>query len=105
MADTAELRNRGLRGVEAFPGDIDGMLFVFESSRAASFGMRDTQIPLDLWWFSEEGRLIGSVEMEPCPSDPCTTYGAPAEVKWALETPVGELDLAPGARLTVVDSS
>ena len=105
VADTGELRNRGLRGVEALPDDIDGMLFVFESSRAATFGMRDTLISLDLWWFSEEGRLIGSQEMEPCAADPCITYGSPAEVKWALETPVGAFDPEPGARLTVVDSS
>lgn len=105
VADTAELRNRGLRGVEALPDDIDGMLFVFEGSRSATFGMQDTLIPLDLWWFSDEGRLIGSVEMEPCSSEPCTNYGSPAEVKWALETPVGMFDPEPGARLTVVDSS
>lgn len=105
VADTAELRSRGLRGVEVLPDDIDGMLFVFESSRAATFGMRGTLIPLDLWWFSREGRLLGSAEMEPCTAEPCTTYGSPAEVKWALETPVGEFDPEPGARLTVVDSS
>ena len=62
--------------------------------------MRDTLIPLDLWWFDADGRLLGSTEMEPCPSEPCPDYGSPGEVGWALETPAGVADLAPGERLT-----
>jgi uncharacterized membrane protein (UPF0127 family) len=91
--------------VDALPVDIDGMLFAFETARSATFGMRDTLMPLDIWWFDEDGYLIGSAEMEPCPSEPCTSYRSPAEVRWALETPMGEIELEPGERLGVVASS
>lgn len=87
------------------PPGIDGMLFVFEEPRTATFVMRDTLIPLDIWWFDEEGLLLGSAEMEPCTIVPCTGYGSPGEVAWALETPLGEVEPVPGDMLTVGSSS
>lgn len=105
VAETPGQRRQGLRGVEALPAGIDGMLFVFDRPAPTTFGMRDTLIPLDIWWFDHEGRLLGSAEMEPCPGEPCTDYGSPGEVAWALETPQGALDLVPGAMLTVSSGS
>ena len=105
LAASGEQRSQGLRGVEERPQGLDGMLFVFERARRATFGMRDTLIPLDIWWFDSNGELLGSTEMEPCPSDPCPNYGSPGEVAWALETPAGVVDLAPGDMLTVVAGS
>lgn len=96
IAETSSQRSQGLRDVEELPDGIDGMLFVFEQTRPASFGMRDTLIPLDIWWFDAEGRLVGTTEMEPCPSSPCPTYESPGEVAWALETPMGEWEFASG---------
>lgn len=101
LADTPEQRNQGLRGVDGLPEALDGMLFVFEEERFATFGMRDTLIPLDIWWFDADGQLLGSTRMEPCPSEPCPNYGSPGEVAWALETPAGEEEFAPGETLTV----
>ncbi|HSM45840.1 MAG TPA: DUF192 domain-containing protein [Acidimicrobiia bacterium] len=99
VADTPTLRNQGLRSVEALPDDVDGMLFVFEEPRPATFGMRDTLLPLDIWWFDADGVLLGSARMEPCSSDPCPSYGSPGPISWALETPAGALDLTAGQRL------
>lgn len=101
VAETSEQRRQGLRAIEALPAGIDGMLFVFGEPVSTTFGMRDTLMPLDIWWFDEEGRLLGSAEMEPCPAEPCTDYGSPGEVAWALETRQGELELVPGDTLTV----
>lgn len=101
LAETPQQRSQGLRDVEELPEGLDGMLFAFGEARPATFGMRDTLIPLDLWWFDANGDLLGSTEMEPCPSDPCPNYGSPGEVAWALETPVGQMELAPGDMLTV----
>lgn len=101
MAETPQQRSQGLRGVEELPEGLDGMLFVFEEARPATFGMRDTLVPLDIWWFDANGRLVGSTEMEPCPSEPCPNYGSPGEVAWVLETPAGVVELAPGDTLTV----
>lgn len=104
VADNPELRQQGLRGVESLPGGLDGMLFVFEETRSATFGMLDTLLALDIWWFDADGRLVGSTEMQPCPEEPCTAFASPGPVRWALETPGGEFDFEPGARLSTVDS-
>ena len=101
MAETSSQRSQGLRDVENLPDGLDGMLFVFEATRIASFGMRDTSIPLDIWWFDSEGRLIDSTEMEPCPRSACPTYSSPGEVAWALETPMGQWEFAAGEVLTL----
>ena len=99
VAETSSERSQGLRDVERLPVGLDGMVFVFEETRPATFGMRDTLIPLDIWWFDEEGRLLGSTEMEPCTTQDCPTYPSPAEVAWALETPMGEFGFPPDSLL------
>lgn len=105
LAETSSQRSQGLRHIEGLPDGLDGMLFVFEETRTASFGMRDTSIPLDIWWFDAEGRLIDSTRMEPCPSSQCPSYPSPGEVAWALETPKGRWDFAAGEVLTVTTGS
>jgi uncharacterized membrane protein (UPF0127 family) len=104
VAETSAQRSQGLREVETLPPGIEGMLFVFGEARTATFGMRDTLIPLDIWWFDGDGRLLGSAEMSPCVAEPCAGYGSPGEVAWALETPAGEEDFAPGDSLVLAAS-
>lgn len=74
------------------------MLFVWDEPTTATFGMRDTHIPLDVWWFDEDGHLLGGAQMEPCRSS-CPSYASPGPVRWALETPAGLWDFGPGDRL------
>jgi uncharacterized protein len=100
LAQTSSQRSQGLRDVEELPDGLDGMLFVFEETREASFGMRDTLIPLDIWWFDAGGTLIGSTAMELCSSS-CPTYPSPGAVAWALETPQGQRQFGSGDALTV----
>jgi hypothetical protein len=104
VADTPSLRQQGLRGVEALPEGLDGVLFVFEETRPAVFGMLDTLIPLDIWWFDEEGALVGLTEMRPCPAEPCPDYASPGSVARALETPAGEFAFPAGAKLSSGDN-
>ncbi|HEU4894620.1 MAG TPA: DUF192 domain-containing protein [Acidimicrobiia bacterium] len=99
IAETLEQRSQGLGEVESLPAGLDGMLFVFGEERPATFGMADTVIPLDIWWFDGDGTLIGSTTMEPCPEASCPSYPSPGEVSWALETLAGEWRFAPGAAL------
>jgi len=105
VAETSSQRSQGLRGVGALPEGIDGMLFAYGEPATATFGMRDTLIPLEIWWFDGEGRLLGSTDMEPCSATPCTGYASPGEIAWALETPSGELHFAPGDTLRVIGAS
>ncbi|HEY4607427.1 MAG TPA: DUF192 domain-containing protein [Acidimicrobiia bacterium] len=96
VADEPGERQQGLRGVTRLPADIDGMLFTFADPVSVSFVMEDTTIPLDLWFFDEDGALIGSEEMTPCSTEPCPRYPAPGPIAWALETPAGSFEFRPG---------
>lgn len=100
IADTRDLRTRGLMFVTDL-GDLDGMLFVFDTPSAGAFWMENTLIPLDIAFFRTDGTLIAVLEMEPCgDQDPCPTYGPGADYQFALEAPAGALiGLDPGTLL------
>lgn len=100
VADTASQRRQGLRGFEEFPTGFDGMLFIWDSPRSATFVMETVPFPLDIWWFDAEGRLVAQTHMDPCPSGPCPGYPSPGPVLWALETPAGELAFEAGSHIS-----
>jgi uncharacterized protein len=103
VASTPEQRSQGLRHLEELDG-YEGMLFVFDDPRSATFGMEDTLIALDIWWFDAAGMLLGSTTMEPCEATPCPSYGSPGEIGWALETPAGEWEFVMGSQLSTVEN-
>lgn len=90
VADTPELRGQGLMGVTELV-DVDGMLFVFAEEVEAAFWMKDTLIPLDIWFFDSDGGFVDMLMMTPCEADPCETYPASGPFQYALETEVGRL--------------
>ncbi|HEX6146733.1 MAG TPA: DUF192 domain-containing protein [Acidimicrobiia bacterium] len=104
VADDGEERSQGLRRVAALPDDIDGMLFVWDTPTEPTFVMQDTLIPLDVWFFDDQGALVGTHAMTPCAEEPCPTYPAPGPVRWALETPLDTQEFVEGARLTTSPS-
>jgi uncharacterized membrane protein (UPF0127 family) len=103
VADESQERRQGLRGVEELSRGLDGMLFVFPGASPLSFTMKDTLIPLDIWWFDAEATLIGRTAMVPCGGEPCVSYRSPGDARWALETPAGEMRFETGARLSIVE--
>jgi uncharacterized protein len=100
VADDPDERRQGLRGVDQLPPGVDGMLFVFPEPTTPSFVMLGARLDLDLWFFDDQGVLIGSEEMAPCAAEPCPRYPAPGEVRWALETAQGAWEFEPGDLLT-----
>ena len=90
VADTPELRSRGLMGVNNL-GGLDGMLFVFEKTTDAGFWMKNTLIPLDIAFFDTSGDYVDSFTMDPCTEDPCPVYHPSGAYRYAVETPAGDL--------------
>jgi len=87
IADTPARQRQGLMFVRDLPAS-QGMLFVNEAPRVASFWMKNTFIPLDILFFDAQGRLVEVFEnTTPHSLDPI----GPAEpVKWILELRGGE---------------
>jgi len=95
VADTPVLRAQGLMGVTDLV-DVDGMLFVFVTETVIepvlrSFWMRDTLIPLDIWFFDYDGKLVDMLTMTPCTAEPCERYTPSAPYNYAVETEVGRI--------------
>ena len=88
VADTAELRSRGLMGITDI-APLDGMIFIFESDTSSGFWMKDTLIPLDIAWFTRDGELVRVLTMVPCESDPCPSYAPGGDYLYAVEVPAG----------------
>ncbi len=104
VADEPNERRQGLREVEALPPGIEGMLFVYGAPVRVSYGMLNTPMPLDIWFFDANGALIGSAEMTPCPEPPCPAYRSPGRVGWVLETPQGGYQFAASATISTVET-
>ena len=88
VADSPELRTKGLMGREDLP-DGTGMLFTYASDHTGEFWMRDTLIPLSIAFFTGSGDLIDVIDMEPCDTAICPRYGPDAPYRYALEVPKG----------------
>ena len=88
VADTAQEQQKGLMGVEVLPAD-EGMAFVFDEPSDSTFWMKDTLIPLSIAFVDGDGRVIGLLDMQPCESDPCPTYGIDEPYVLAIEANLG----------------
>jgi uncharacterized protein len=64
IADTEELRQRGLMYRDSMPAD-HGMIFVFEEEDHLSFYMRNTRIPLDIIYLDRSGKVVSIHPMKP----------------------------------------
>jgi uncharacterized membrane protein (UPF0127 family) len=85
VAATPQERNRGLMDV-ADLGDLDGMLFVFESATSVGFWMKDVILPLDIAFFDEDLMLVNSLTMPLCTTDDCPSYPPAGPFQYAVET-------------------
>ena len=64
VARTEAARERGLMDRASLPPDA-GMLFVFEETGRHGFWMKNTLIPLDMIFLSDDGRVLAVVERRP----------------------------------------
>lgn len=96
VADTEALRQRGLMYRTSLP-PTEGMIFVFEQKGFYPFWMKNTLIPLDLFWLDERGTIVSIQHaIPPCGNtseqdDDCPTFPprAGTSALYVIETAAG----------------
>ena len=84
IADTPESRKLWLMHRESL-SDEDWMLFIFDQVWTYSFWMKNTLIPLAWIRLDSDLKIVDIIQMEPCTSEPCTSYKPRSEAKYVLE--------------------
>ncbi|MDQ3372137.1 MAG: DUF192 domain-containing protein, partial [Actinomycetota bacterium] len=108
LAESAEARSRGLMDQEDLRG-YDAMVFRFDAPSTGGFYMYDTRLPLSIAYVGEDGGLVSSHDMEPCPEEEasdCPTYDAAGPYLHAIEVGQGDLPgigIEPGVTVTFDD--
>lgn len=102
LATTGEAQALGLMFREELPDDR-GMLFIFPVEAMRSFWMKNTRIPLDIFYFDRELRLVSVAEnARPCRTPRCPGYPSAGPAMYVLELNAGkaaELGVQKGDRL------
>ncbi len=90
LALSQEQRRVGLMNREEL-GKNNGMLFVFDKETDnGGFWMKDTLIPLDIIFIDTDLNVVGLFkDVQPCDSDPCSTYDPKNDYKYVVETNSG----------------
>ena len=107
VADDTARRAQGLMGVTSL-GDVDAMLFAWETPASGSFWMWTVPIPLDVAFFDGDGKLVEVITMAPCVdgvSADCPRYMPNGSYRFALEDYGGDLVGLPDDSTISVDLS
>ncbi len=86
-ATMPEARERGLGGRESIPSDY-GMLFVFPRDDQYGFWMKDTFVPLDMFWLDAQGHVVYIAQDVATSSYPNVFYPS-TPARYVLETAAG----------------
>jgi uncharacterized membrane protein (UPF0127 family) len=90
LAETSEKQALGLMFRDSLPAD-HGMLFLFPGEAIRSFWMKNTRIPLDIFYFDEELKLVSvSENVQPCRTQRCPSYPSTGPAKYVLELNAGQ---------------
>ncbi|GAB2663879.1 DUF192 domain-containing protein [Arenimonas aestuarii] len=91
VADDHAERNRGLMFRESL-ADGTGMLFVHDAERPLAYWMKNTKIPLDIFYFDASRRLVSvSRGVPPCSlGDRCPSYPSRGPAQYVLELNAGQ---------------
>lgn len=104
LATTREEQALGLMFRDSLPDD-HGMLFLFPGEARRSFWMKNTRIPLDIFYFDSDGKLVSVAEnAQPCRTPQCPPYPSTAPAKYVLELTAGtaaRLGVRPGDELAM----
>ena len=90
LAATQSEQALGLMFRDSMPAD-HGMLFIFPAEGMRSFWMRNTRIPLDIFYFDEDLKLVSvSENARPCRTQRCRGYPSAGPAKYVLELNAGK---------------
>jgi len=85
IASTSIQHQKGLMHREYLPEDR-GMLFVFKQEQPLSFWMKNTLIPLDIIYISQDKKVVSiRANALPCKKDPCPLYPSKEKAMYVLE--------------------
>ena len=88
IANTPDEHARGLMFRAALPPD-EGMLFMFTEDAQRSFWMKNTVIPLDILFISQDFVITEVVSADPCVEEPCAVYTSQESTQYVLEINAG----------------
>jgi hypothetical protein len=95
LARTSSEKSRGLMYFDAIEA-TQGMLFVYEAPQIMSFWMKNTKIPLDLVFFTENLEINGWIKnMQPgygLPEQGLERYVSELPAQYALELNAGSIE-------------
>ncbi len=103
VAKTPKQKMLGLMYREFLPANR-GMLFSFDPPQDTRFWMKNVSIPLDMIFLRADRIVAIAVNVPPCNSTPCPTYGPQAKIDRVIELPGGraiELGLKPGDLISI----
>lgn len=90
LAETQEKQALGLMFRDHLPEDR-GMLFLFPGEAMRSFWMKNTRIPLDIFYFDGQWRLVSvSENTAPCRTRRCPGYPSSGPAQYVLELNAGK---------------
>jgi uncharacterized membrane protein (UPF0127 family) len=87
IADSDSEHTRGLMFREELPEE-EGMLFVYQTPQNVSFWMKNTKIPLDIIFISENRTVLKILEADIQPDVPdsqLVRYRSSGPIKWVVE--------------------
>ena len=104
LADDDASRTKGLMN-RAHMAKDHGMLFTFPGEMPLAFWMKNTLIPLDMFFFDSQMRLVSVQQnVPPCKADPCQSYPSAGPAMYVLELNAGlaaKLGVKPGDKLEI----
>lgn len=86
-ATSTEARTLGLGGRTSVPDDY-GMLFVFPKDDYYGFWMKDTLLPLDMFWLDSQGHVV-FIAADVAPDTYPHVFYPSAPARYVLETAAG----------------
>ena len=85
-----EEREKGLGGRDTLK-DTEGMLFVFPESKYYGFWMKETHVPLDIFWLDDKGHVL-CIHKNVDPSSYPTVFYPSVPARYVLEFTAGFAD-------------